>query len=595
MKRFLACLCLILIFGLTGFVPQVSASYDREKALDYLAAHSGNPWVVMAQAANGVAADTAALKSVEGSSAIDYASPILALTAAGKDPRTYGSSDYVEKLLSFRSGGQIGDPALINDDIFALLALSSAGLGPENSDIVSEKQFILSKTQADGGWGYAYGSGSDSNTTAAAILALYSSGVAKSDPVITGAVGYLADSQNEDGGFAYQMGSPWGSASDSSSTAWVIWVANALCLDEGTFSKQNGPVGFLESMQTEGGYFRYQSGTPEDSFSPVTTSYAAIALSGKYLPVATVSAPDGLYTFRIEGAASSVCSGSVRAATALEVVVNAAEKCGYSYQVVDASFGKYVRSIGSDEAAGTSGWMYLVNYNSPSVGAADYVLSGQDDVVWYFGRFDLIPLRVKLDASQAASGPVSALVETYRDGAWVPAADATVIAGSLRFAADGQGKAVLNLPEGYYQVWAEKEGTIRSGKEALTVGSSAGGSSSVDLSAQIAAGQVDGVAVGIIASPSALDFGVLHPGETRSRTVSIENIGDVSERVTAEVSGDDIYSRYLTIAGSDWRTFSLSLAKADKTDRALKLAVPSGYSGSMGNKTGRIVFWAANE
>ena len=44
------------------------------------------------------------------------------------------------------------------------------------------------------------------------------------------------------------------------------------------------PITHLEGLKQEGGFYLYQSGGQEDSFTPVTTSYALIALSGKTLP-----------------------------------------------------------------------------------------------------------------------------------------------------------------------------------------------------------------------------------------------------------------------------------------------------------------------
>ena len=178
--------------------------------VSYLQSHSDNAWASMALVAAGEPVDVSYLQDFSGSGAIDYAAPILALTAAGEDPRTYPNTNLVEALLSFHSGSQIGDSGLVNDDIFSLLALVSAGVSESDPAAIDAKNFILSNQNSDGGWGYSTGSGSDTNTTAAAIMALRAVGVSVGNSVLTDAKSYLQSAQNDDGGFPYDPVSPWG-------------------------------------------------------------------------------------------------------------------------------------------------------------------------------------------------------------------------------------------------------------------------------------------------------------------------------------------------------------------------------------------------
>ncbi|HID28206.1 MAG TPA: hypothetical protein EYP22_10425, partial [Methanosarcinales archaeon] len=53
---------------------------------------------------------------------------LLALVASGEDPRNFNGTNYVEKVKSFYNSTtkQIGDPTLLNDDFWGVLALVAA-------------------------------------------------------------------------------------------------------------------------------------------------------------------------------------------------------------------------------------------------------------------------------------------------------------------------------------------------------------------------------------------------------------------------------------------------------------------------------------
>jgi len=375
---------------------KTSAAYNASGARDYLAAHSENPWSVMALTALGQASSTAFLTSVSGANAIDYEAPILAITALGQNPRTFGATDYIAALKSYYSDGQIGDASTINDDIFGTLALVSAGESLDDAVIVDSKNFIISHQNSDGGWGFSIMANSDTNMTASAILALLSAGTDSSDSHIQSALSFLQASQNDDGGFPYYSNS----GSDSSSTAWVIWALNGLNISPGGLVKSgHTPVSYLESNQSDQGYFKYQPDSSEDSFSAITTAYAVIALQGKKLPlnITANDIPMKKFTFRIEGSEETICSGEAFGPTALDIVKNAKNICGFTYEIEDTGWGPYLKKINNDEAAGMAGWLYLVNNLSPNVGAADYKLQPGDSVLWYYGDFNWQPASSSVD------------------------------------------------------------------------------------------------------------------------------------------------------------------------------------------------------
>jgi len=219
----------ILIFSLLSLVifPKLSGQETEiQKAISYLKNQIADPWITMALVSAGEKdLDLNHLKTVSGNLATDYEKTILALTAAGKDPRNFGDIDFLAKLKSFYQSNQIGSPDLLSDDFWGIMALISAGENPLDPIIQDSKNFIL--LNQDGGWGYAIRGQSDTNDTAAAIIALLEAGIESDHPAITKAINYLKLVQNEDGGF------PWiaGGQSDSGSNSWVISAIYKLSQD----------------------------------------------------------------------------------------------------------------------------------------------------------------------------------------------------------------------------------------------------------------------------------------------------------------------------------------------------------------------------
>ena len=120
------------------------------------------------------------------------------------------------------------------------------------------------------------------------------------------------------------------------------------------------------------------------------TAFAVVALSGKSYPIGYYQAPkepvEGLHHLRIEGTEATVCDTQVVGTTAMDLVVNAASACGYTYHLTQTSFGPYLSEVAGDQAAGLAGWLYFVNYLSPEIGAADYVLADSDEVLWSYSE-----------------------------------------------------------------------------------------------------------------------------------------------------------------------------------------------------------------
>ena len=262
----------ILITISAGLIAAIFVTTNLAAAADLHQALSTLPqdeeWSIMAYASLGQSVGREYLSApINSASATDYEKRILASEAAGYNPATVSSENFVAKLESLFDGSQLGDPELINDDIFGILALHAAGTG--DNIVANSRQFILNHQNSDGGWGFALGTNSDSNTTAMAVAALSLDG-----SVPASALNYLQQSQDSSGGFGFSPGQ----AADGASTAWVI---SGL-----TTAGQSVPMSaknFLESLQLPDGAFKWH---PADATgSTLVTAYAVIALSGQSVPL----------------------------------------------------------------------------------------------------------------------------------------------------------------------------------------------------------------------------------------------------------------------------------------------------------------------
>jgi hypothetical protein len=225
----------------------------------------------------------------------DTAKVILALIASGQNPRTSAGLDLVAKLEGIiGSEGRIGgDNDFVNEHSYALIALSSAKR-PIPSEAID---YLLGRQIADGTWSWngdtTAGSG-DNNTAAIVVVALIAAGVPADNAQIQKALAHFQEQQNEDGGFPYISPSPYGTDSDSNSSAVVMWAIEAAGGDpagvEWKYGGQDGHSALdrLRAFQNESGAFRWQDGMAGDNFA--STIQAVIALELKTLPFATMDA-----------------------------------------------------------------------------------------------------------------------------------------------------------------------------------------------------------------------------------------------------------------------------------------------------------------
>ncbi|HSW96859.1 MAG TPA: DUF4430 domain-containing protein [Candidatus Saccharimonadales bacterium] len=249
-------------------------------------------WSAMSFAAEGI--DLATVKSgttslldylsanppTQGSSATDWEKGILAITAAGKDPYTFGGINYVQHLETYHNNGQFGVTTQINDDIFGLLALISAGPGASSQIKQDVLTFILAHQNSDGGFSWSTTGTSDVDDTASALQALAAAqkaGMTASNlaTAITNAKNFVLAAKNTDGGFA----STKGDTSNTSATSWVVMALHALDVSGPDITNADT---YMRTNQEENGSFKWQSSSSGETF---TTSYTVLALTGKYWPV----------------------------------------------------------------------------------------------------------------------------------------------------------------------------------------------------------------------------------------------------------------------------------------------------------------------
>lgn len=88
------------------------------------------------------------------------------------------------------------------------------------------------------------------------------------------------------------------------------------------------------------------------------------------------------------GTASGDNTGYVRleidsGKTVYDALVDATTTAGITIGAQNSSYGVYVYAIGGIGAGGRAGWMYSVNGAVPMVGAASYVLTDGDEIIWY--------------------------------------------------------------------------------------------------------------------------------------------------------------------------------------------------------------------
>jgi len=435
------------------------------------------------------------------SSCSDYSRFILSMVAAGIDPENIGGVNMTAKLESFYNGGQFGDPSLIDDDYWAVMALISAGVSSSDPMIQNALSFIkANQNSTDHGWSYAVGHASDVNDTAAALMALISAGVSTSSAYVTGGLAYMKSQQTSTGGFTSLP-----SGTDAENDSWAIQAIVAAGQDPTSSSwAQNGntPIDDLLTFQDVSGAFKDYTGTP----SVLTTSFAIPALLGKPYPI--ISGWRG--SIRIEGQSSTVWEGDVFVSwsnitdnqgayhyygqpTVLGALDEASRKAGFTYVVTYEYGPAYVTTINGQAASGANGWLFRVNDQLTGDYSADeYVLNSplvspppppHTSVLWYWGEYGEEVAGISVSSTSVYSYQPFTVAVTYLDdttGTWLPLGAATVYAvsnyQSLTYQTGTNGQVSISLQHfaptasnTTYTLYAEKTGFVRTDKIQVSV------------------------------------------------------------------------------------------------------------------------------
>ncbi len=215
----------------------------------------------------------------------DLERTVLVLRGAGLGARSFGGRNLVAELQRARRGDGSWDGA-VNLTAFGILAMKAAGAG---SGISRSVAWLRSAQNTDGGWGLAPRTGSDADSTGAALQAIAASG---GGAALDRGVDYLRATQHQGGGFALAFGGPV----NTQSTAWAVQGLLAAGVGPVSLRKGGTPLSYLAARRAGDGHYRYSSSSDQ---TPVwVTGQALTAVASRPYPIdpvprapSTASAP----------------------------------------------------------------------------------------------------------------------------------------------------------------------------------------------------------------------------------------------------------------------------------------------------------------
>jgi hypothetical protein len=193
---------------------------------------------------------------------------ILAVVALDKNPARFAGRNLLHALRTkVAPNGRIGRYS--NSTYWGVLAFRAAKVRLPSHSLA----YIRSLQGTAGGYGYAPGTGADSNDTAAAVMALRSGGIPCAWGAVAQAYDYMHTLQRSDLGYALTASS----GSDSQSTSWVI-QARIKC----GFGNR-GALGYLADRKLASGAYAYRAGLVQ---TPAwVTSQVLPAVHGRAYPI----------------------------------------------------------------------------------------------------------------------------------------------------------------------------------------------------------------------------------------------------------------------------------------------------------------------
>lgn len=210
---------------------------------------------------------------------------ILALVAAGEDPRSFGNYNFVISLTEQISPTGQYNASTPFDQSLALLAHSAVSPTVPQEAIAWLVEQQAQEGDLAGSWGDGFGTEGNTDATAMATMALVAAGVPADEPAISAARDFLATTQAESGGWGYAPSLD----ESANSTALALQALAALGQDfysaEGTWAVDGiSPLAALLAWQSDSGAFQadFGEGRADDFF---TTVQALPALTGKAYPL----------------------------------------------------------------------------------------------------------------------------------------------------------------------------------------------------------------------------------------------------------------------------------------------------------------------
>jgi len=196
--------------------------------------------------------------SLDGTTAPDYERRAMALMSLGVNPYTGGEVNYISKIIEKFDGTQFGESDLFNDDVFAIIALRSAGYSSTDVEITKARDAVVANLQSQ-----SFGS---ADLAAATIQALnLVDKTSASEAVIVSAKNYILGTKDVSGGFG-----------NISSTGWVMQALPLVSL-----SVDSTLLQYVYSLQqADGGVEDKSTGDNIDS-RIWATEYAVVGIQGK--------------------------------------------------------------------------------------------------------------------------------------------------------------------------------------------------------------------------------------------------------------------------------------------------------------------------
>jgi hypothetical protein len=335
-----------------------------------------------------------------GGAGTDAARGILAGIAGGIQPSRLSTdgdatrSNLVARLAELFDGTQIGEPGLLNDDIFGLLALHQAGAPRALLRQIAD--YLRTKQLPGGGWTWntSPGAPADTDMTGSAVAALCAAGVAPGDPDLDQALSLLHTLQDPaTGGFVAPPES-FGIGLNTDTTAWVTSGLVECGIDpqgsNWTTAEGKTPLDYLVSMQRPDGHFdwtdefaggafetyssvrplageAFSAAPPErlDGVSPAVRPATAVP-AGTTVPLALVidhgPGADDVRMCRIDAETGSSLSEVLAAAEA----ASAPAGCVTEFETEPSGAGERVVSLNGVAATAGYGWRASIDDSAPA-------------------------------------------------------------------------------------------------------------------------------------------------------------------------------------------------------------------------------------